>query len=247
MAKPWFKFYVADFTEATYSWDPATVGVYIRLLAYQFSNKALPNDYKQLQRIAGCETHQEWLDAWKVIEPKFRSTEDGLVNEKMDKVRLTADRTYEARRKGAEAANKKRWSDRSATTQRNASASGSGSGSGSSSDSGSEKVKAIFDHYLTYHPKSKFTAARGKLIKARLGEGFTEADLRLAIDGNHRSPHHCGQNDRQTKYHGFELIFKNTKQVEMFIGHAEPGATMAVSDQELGNAQASQRFLEGDE
>ena len=43
------------------------------------------------------------------------------------------------------------------------------------------------------------------------------ADLKTAIDGCHRSPHHCGENDRGAKYQSLELIMRDSKHVLQFL------------------------------
>ena len=60
---------------------------------------------------------------------------------------------------------------------------------------------------------AKLDDKRRKLIRARLKD-FSEADLCRALDGYARSPHHQGQNDRNTRYVTLELWFRDTAHVE---------------------------------
>jgi uncharacterized protein YdaU (DUF1376 family) len=83
--------------------------------------------------------------------------------------------------------------------------------------SGAALVREVFSHYRTYHPRafpSPVPASREwRCIVARMREGSTVDDLRTAIDGYHRSPHHCGQNDRGTKYQDLGLIVRDGSHV----------------------------------
>ncbi len=84
-----------------------------------------------------------------------------------------------------------------------------------------EDVLAVFDHYRTYHPRAhpnpRPDSKEWRKILDRLREDYTVEDLCLAIDGCHKSPHHCGENDRGTKYLGLELIVRDSGHVATFI------------------------------
>jgi hypothetical protein len=84
----------------------------------------------------------------------------------------------------------------------------------------STEITAVVDHYRTYHPRARPGAKERKLIASRLKEKYTVSDLKQAIDGCHLSPHHCGQNDRGTKYQSLELIVRDSSKVAQFIEHA---------------------------
>lgn len=99
-----------------------------------------------------------------------------------------------------------------------------------------DPVIEVFAHYRTYHPRAfprpAMASKEAQLIRARLKEGSTVEDLKLAIDGYHRSPYHCGQNDSGTKYQGLELIVRNGSKVAKGIDFASqyqaaPGAMTA--------------------
>ena len=85
-------------------------------------------------------------------------------------------------------------------------------------------IRAVFAHYRTYHPracpKPNSKSQDWRLVLARLHEGYTANDLCDAIDGCHKSPHHCGKNQEGTKYQSLELIVRDSKHVAMFIEHA---------------------------
>lgn len=67
------------------------------------------------------------------------------------------------------------------------------------------------------HPRAVLTADRLKLIRKWLPVYGVER-LQAAILGCARSPHHQGQNDRNTRYDSLELILRDAKHIEMFEG-----------------------------
>lgn len=67
------------------------------------------------------------------------------------------------------------------------------------------------------HPKARADATRlGKAI-ARLRDGFSEAELRAAIDGMAGSDFNRGVNESNTRYDDIELCFRNVRNVERYI------------------------------
>lgn len=72
----------------------------------------------------------------------------------------------------------------------------------------------VWEHYRrTISPKSVLTPKRAQLIRDALKD-YSVARLRLCIDGYHRSPHHNGLNDRQTKYLELELFLRDAQHIE---------------------------------
>ena len=82
---------------------------------------------------------------------------------------------------------------------------------------------AVFEHWQKTlgHEAAKFTKDRRVKIRARLAEKYTVEDLKRAVDGCLRSPHHMGINDRGVRYDGIDLIFRNGENVERFIGYLD--------------------------
>lgn len=58
---PAFQFYVDNFIEGTIHFTPHEIGVYVRLLCYQWSNGKIPKDKSVLKRIAGGEVSKAVL------------------------------------------------------------------------------------------------------------------------------------------------------------------------------------------
>jgi hypothetical protein len=70
---------------------------------------------------------------------------------------------------------------------------------------------------------------RRRAVAARLREGYTVEQLKLAVDGCARTPHNMGANDQHRRFDDLELICRNGAQVERFISNATgPPATAAV-------------------
>lgn len=104
-------------------------------------------------------------------------------------------------------------------------------------------AQCVYDHYRKYHPKTpvQVSTVQQKLIQARLAEGFSETDLQDAIDGNHRSPFHCGQNESNTKYHNLDLIFRSANHVLQFV-EVPHDTGPVVSDKTRRTLTAAERF-----
>ena len=90
-------------------------------------------------------------------------------------------------------------------------------GEASRKDWESAAVAAVVAHYKSLHPRARPGESERKKIRARLKEGWTVADLQAAIDGNHRDPHCCGENDRGKLYHSLELCVRDSKHVQDYI------------------------------
>ena len=64
---------------------------------------------------------------------------------------------------------------------------------------------------------SKLTPKRKKAITARLKEGYTEEQIKQAIDGCRNDPFSMGANDRQKAFNDIELICRTGEKLESFI------------------------------
>lgn len=80
-----------------------------------------------------------------------------------------------------------------------------------------DHINEVLSHWASYHPHGRPGDKERKYIVARFNEGYTVAQLCRAIDGLHRSPFHCGENDRGMKYLNIPVCFRDSSQVEKFI------------------------------
>lgn len=101
-----------------------------------------------------------------------------------------------------------------------------------------EAVRRVWDHFLTTsNRRRKLTEDRRSKIKVRL-RSYSVEDLCRAIDGAHRNPFYCGENDRETYYGDIETIFKNDAAVEKHMEWAEGANGDAESPQQQDPATA---------
>ncbi len=101
MAKPpAYQLYAQDFDMDTASWANDEVGVYVRLLNYEWSNGHLPADIEGLSRIAR-EKQSKFEKIWgKNLSKKFQENGGGfLINRRMEEVRQSQLKYSESRRK----------------------------------------------------------------------------------------------------------------------------------------------------
>jgi uncharacterized protein YdaU (DUF1376 family) len=102
---PSFDFYPDDFIGGTYHLSPTAIGIYVRLLCWQWSHGEIPEEENSLLRICGCNT-DEWQAAWKELESKFPKANGGARRNE----RLNTEREHKARIREANAMNgSRRW------------------------------------------------------------------------------------------------------------------------------------------
>jgi hypothetical protein len=79
--------------------------------------------------------------------------------------------------------------------------------------------------------RPKLTKDRAAKIRARLSEGYSREDLKMAIAFYARDPHHSGDNDRSTRFTDLTTTLKNGSKVEAGIaGYESRGASSAGVD-----------------
>lgn len=117
-------------------------------------------------------------------------------------------------------------------------------------------VRLVFEHYRKHHPRSfpkpSSNSKEWKAIRARLNEGYTVADLCEAIDGCHKSPWHCGENERNRPFQALELIVRSADKVNQFVEIARKPITPVLKESEQRSMRAvnevlSQMFPKGGE
>ena len=87
----------------------------------------------------------------------------------------------------------------------------------------SAEVREVFDYWREVHdhPRAKLDDKRYRAIRARFSDGYSTDDLKTAVAGCLKSPHHQGENDRATVYDDIELICRSAKHVDQFIRFAD--------------------------
>lgn len=77
------------------------------------------------------------------------------------------------------------------------------------------EVERVFSHWQSVwnKPRAKLDAKRRKVIREAL-KAYGEADVCAAITGYTFSPHHMGQNDRNTVYDDIGLFLRDSKHID---------------------------------
>lgn len=212
---------------------------YMNLLCRQWTDKtcSLPDDDEALAQLS--ELGEGWFKGGgttlRDCFPKHPTLEGRIANTKLLELRTERnaflEKSAEGGRKSAAAKRKRRGKGGSTTVGTKRQANGNSpspspsptikeevpNGTSMSSSAISDQVKAVIAHYQTHHPKARPGKKERALLQARLKEGYGVADLCRAIDGCHRSPHHCGQNETGAKYQSLELIVRDSKHVQQFM------------------------------
>lgn len=106
-----------------------------------------------------------------------------------------------------------------------------------------DPVRTVFAHYRSYHPKSfprpRSDSQEWRKIKARLGDGHSVSDLCDAIDGYHKTPFYCGENDRNAKYLDLEMIVRDGTHVARGIELARASPRPVLSEREMRGVRAA--------
>lgn len=110
-----------------------------------------------------------------------------------------------------------------------------------------DDVGEVVKHYQDFHPKSKPGEKEKGKIRARLKDGYSVEDLKAAIDGCHRSPHHCGENDSGKNFQSLELIVRDASHVSQFLEIPIKGEEPVLSERTRRIMRAGAAFIEQEE
>lgn len=97
-------------------------------------------------------------------------------------------------------------------------------------------AKNIFEHWQKTldHPRAKLDGKRKAIINKAIKLGYSEGDLKTAIEGCAKTPFNMGENDNNTKYDDIELILRDAKHIEQFMDNCKnppkPTGAKAASD-----------------
>lgn len=85
-------------------------------------------------------------------------------------------------------------------------------------------AREVFEHWkqrMSKRPNTVFGSKREGKVKARLREGYTVAQLKLAVDGCAQSGFHMGDNPDAKLWNDLELICRDETKTDGFIAIAE--------------------------
>jgi len=112
-----------------------------------------------------------------------------------------------------------------------------------------KEIKEVFEYWYQVFGKTRaiLNSSKEGKIRARLTEKWTVDDLKLAITGVLKSPHHMGTDPRGdgTKYIEIETIFRTSTQVEKFIELATKKTLAKERQVPRGNAKPCELCAKG--
>lgn len=113
----------------------------------------------------------------------------------------------------------------------------------------SDEIQEVFAYWQERlnHGRAKLDEKRRKKIRDRLKDGYTVADLKDAIDGITKSPHHMGENESSAIYDDIELICRDGPHVDKFIKQFEQADMTSLSSAGRQTASAAQQWLKESE
>lgn len=109
--------------------------------------------------------------------------------------------------------------------------------------SSEDPIERVVSHYQKYYPRARPGKTIRMKISRRLKDGYSAQDLCDAIDGNHISPYHCGENEQNTEYHSLGLIVRDSDHVDQFLNHKE-NPPSALSTRTMKTIRAGEQFLD---
>lgn len=114
---PAFQFYASDFLTDTVEWTNEEIGIYIRLLCYQWINGDLPVQLDRLRKIVGdianpIDNAEQTIEKWSRVLSKFEEVGDGrIINRRLENVRENRLKFIESARNSGKIGAMKRWGD----------------------------------------------------------------------------------------------------------------------------------------
>jgi len=241
-ALPYMQFYIADYLADTTHLSTEEHGAYLLLLFnYWQAGKALPDNNERLARIVRL-SNERWISVRDTLAEFFQVVDGEWRHSRIDddlfSVSLKIEQTSKAGKASAAARNAKA---REARRQRAVNERSTGVGTNvqqngnenSTNDNDTDiykKIKTlsanadhvaeIFSHWVSVMGKTgaaKLTPKRRKCVQARLREGYTPDQIKIAIDNCRADPWSMGENDRHTPFNDLELICRSGEKLERFF------------------------------
>lgn len=266
---PAFMLYAADFYMDTASWTVEQVGIYTRLLFYQWVNGSIPNDLEKIARIAGCMQDRKWranlAGNWRELCHKFATLPDGnLANVRLEETRQKQQSYIENQRVKGKIRAQAMWQNHIAVAKGSAKERLQPKDSSSSSISFSNKETTLVPSGTTACPHLKIIEEYNRIlgaylpqVKPHLWKGkraswlasrWKERESRQNIEWwsglferVKATPFMLGKNDREWKA-DLEWIVKDSNFVKILEGKYEKKTGRNVVP---GNGSGQLRVLDG--
>jgi hypothetical protein len=215
----WFKLFAREWLGRFIGISLAAQGALIRLFCASWERRDVLTDSEACRRVAGADKH-EWRRIWAAVESHLEDRGGVLVSPWLEELREEAMAFREAKSQAGLAGNRARWGDRSASPPKKPAQLGRSPEPVKRRDSAARQ--RVFEHWKKAwnHPGAKLDAKRSRVIDEALQGGYPEADLCRSIDGYKLSPHHCGQNEKRTRYDDIELFLRDSKHIEAGLDFA---------------------------
>lgn len=110
-------------------------------------------------------------------------------------------------------------------------------------DPAADSVFAYWCQVMKKGTNTKFTADRKRRVRDRLKDGYTVEQICMAIDGCANSPHHMGQNDRNTVFDDLELICRTGSKLENFASNIGTQQKMQYSQTTAQNLKNTEGWV----
>lgn len=104
----WFPLYVYEFITDIAGWYNIEVGIYFRLLCFQWIDGYLPGDLERLARLAN-EPYDSFIKAWQTIGKKFTIQDKKYYNLKLEKIRKQQQKFIEKKSEAGSEGARARW------------------------------------------------------------------------------------------------------------------------------------------
>lgn len=242
----YYHFHIGDFRSGTINMSRQARWIYRDMLdVYYDSEKPLSLDLDVLCDAIGVSTKEERESVERLLRFKFKKTDDGYRHEICDEVISDFHQKAEIARSNGKLGGRKKNSQKVPSKKPSGFQMGTDSVHLATPDPARsqanqepitnnqepeeknttaqsarrDQVASVFDHWrqVMSHQKSVMDAKRRKLIESRMKDGYTEEDLKSAIDGCARSSFHMGDNERQQRYDGLDLILRDAAHVDKFL------------------------------
>jgi hypothetical protein len=238
----WFKLFAREWLGRFIGTSLAAQGALIRLFCASWERRTVLTDSEACRRVAGAD-NREWRRIWPAVASHLEDRGGVLVSPWLEELREEAIAFREARSKAGHAGNEARWGDRSTSQPEIPKQNGRSPKPAKRRDSAARL--RVFEHWKKAwnHPGAKLDAKRSRVIDAAL-QGYLEADLCRSIDGYTRSPHHCGQNDRRTRYDAIGLLLRDAEHIEGGLQFADGAGAANGKPPRKPMTDQARRYLE---
>ncbi len=232
----YFKFDIAKWVQSTRHLLPEEEGVYLRLVTHYYdTEQPIPKDHRAVLRRLQLLTFQPTVDD--ILTEYFHLTPNGWIHKKCDGILNSYHKNKKKNKvngaKGGRPIQSKalsvsqdKPSGLTVATEDKPSRNPNYKlriknkelKTSSKKPLATTSVEDVFEHWkrVMNHPKSVMDSKRIRLIREAL-KMYDSDRCKQAIDGCSKTPHNMGKNDRNSRYDGIHVIFRDSDQIERFI------------------------------